>query len=342
MSKTSKSPRSVTIRDVARKAQAGKTSISRYLNGELHLLSDDLKERIAQAIQALNYRPNQMARSLKHGRSGLIGLIIADISNPFSVEVLKGVEAECMKHGFMTVVCNANNHIELECEFLHLLKGYRVDGLIINSAGINDDFLTALQETTLPFVLLDRKITDFPCDMVGLDNPQSAEMAIQHLVDQGFEALCFITEPVQFISARQERLDTFHQQLQRYGQMKGESHEVRLPDPQGLRELIADFCARHRGMRKAIMAANGVLTLQIANTLSHLGLNWGSDIGFLSFDNLEWAALAGKGITSISQPTAEMGRKAMACLLDKLANPGHQPAQYLFNGELIIRGSTTL
>lgn len=177
-----------TIRDVAAKAQAGKTSISRYLNGEFHLLSDDLRQRIESAIQELEYRPNQMARSLKYGRTRLIGLIIADISNPFSVEVLKGVEAESIKQGFMTVVCNARNSIELECEFLNLLNGYRVDGLIINSAGINTHFLQALKATTLPFVLLDRKIDDFPCDMVGLDNPQAAQLATNHLIEQGFEA----------------------------------------------------------------------------------------------------------------------------------------------------------
>ena len=343
MSEPSNRKRSyATIRDVAARAKAGKTSISRYLNGEFHLLSDDLRQRIESAIQELEYRPNQMARSLKYGRTRLIGLIIADISNPFSVEVLKGVEAESIKQGFMTVVCNARNSIELECEFLNLLNGYRVDGLIINSAGINEHFLQALQATTLPFVLLDRKIDDFPCDMVGLDNTQAATLATHHLIEQGFEALLFLTEPVRYISARQERLQTFSQVLAQHPHIKGESHEIVLPAPDEIERLIAEFCANHRGMRKAVIAANGVLTLQVAQALSRLELNWGSDIGFLSFDNLEWAALAGKGITSVSQPTAEMGRKAVTCLLDKLDKPDHPPAQYLFNGELIIRGSTTL
>ncbi|MCW2256637.1 LacI family kdg operon repressor [Providencia alcalifaciens] len=342
MSHVSKTSRSATISDVAAKARAGKTSISRYLNGEFHLLSDDLRKRIEIAISELNYRPNQMARSLKHGRTGLIGLIIADISNPYSIEVLKGVEAETMKHGIMTVLCNANNSIKLECEFIHLLKGYRVDGLIINSAGISEEFLDALKSTTLPFVLLDRKVEDFPCDMIGLDNPHSANMAFNHLADQGFEALCLITEPIAFISARQERLETFDSFLSQNPQVRGESHQIKLPNEQKLENIIADFCVRHRGMRKAVIAANGVLTLQIAHILSHLGLRWGADIGFLSFDNLEWAALAGTGITSISQPTAEMGRKAVEFLLERLTDPDKKPEQYLFNGELIIRKSTTL
>lgn len=342
MSHVSKTLRSATISDVAAKARAGKTSISRYLNGEFHLLSDDLRKRIEIAISELNYRPNQMARSLKHGRTGLIGLIIADISNPYSIEVLKGVEAETMRHGIMTVLCNANNSIKLECEFIHLLKGYRVDGLIINSAGINDDFLDALKSTTLPFVLLDRKVEDLPCDMVGLDNPRAAEMAFNHLLEQGFEALYLITEPVAFISARQERLVTFEHFLSENPQIKGESLQLKLPDEQALTRSITDFCARHRGMRKAIIAANGVLTLQISHILSNLGLRWGADIGFLSFDNLEWAALAGNGITSVSQPTEEMGRKAVEFLLERLADPNKKSEQHLFNGELVIRKSTTL
>lgn len=336
-----KSKRSPTIRDVAAKANAGRTSISRYFNGEAHLLSDKLKARIESAIQELNYRPNQMARSLKHGSSQLIGLIVADISNPFSIEVLKGVESESMNHGFMAVVCNANNSIELECEFIRLLKGYRVDGLIINSAGVNESFLKVLKETTLPFVLLDRKIPNIPCDMVGLDNIQSVQMAFKHLDSQGFEALCLISEPTQYNSARQERLESFLAEIENAAHIQGEAHQIELPNEKQLVDTITAFCQKYRGMRKAIIAANGVLSLQIAFALKHLGLSWGTDIGFLSFDHLEWADLAGKGITSISQPTADMGKMAVSILLDKLANPNHQEQEHLFNGELIVRESTS-
>ncbi|KLN47165.1 LacI family transcriptional regulator [Providencia rettgeri] len=337
-----KTQKVATIKDVAAKAQAGKTSISRYLNGEFHLLSDNLRQRIESAIRELNYRPNQMARSLKHGRTGLIGLIIADIGNPFSVEVLKGVEAESIKQGFMTVVCNADNSIERECQFIQLLKGYRVDGLIINSAGVNEQFIEVLKETTLPFVLLDRKIDNFPSDMVGLDNPASAQMAFNHLIEQGFDAICFVTEPIVYNSALLERLQTFQALSQSHQHIQSEFHQISVPDPAQLDSIVANFCASHRGMRKAIVAANGVLTLQLAYVMNQQGLRWGADIGFLSFDNLEWAAFAGQGITSVSQPTAEMGHKAVECLLEKLENPDKAPTQYLFNGELLIRKSTTL
>ncbi len=88
-------PTRATISDVAKAAKTGKTSISRYLNGEKHLLSDALLARIEQAIADLDYRPSLMARGLKRGRTRLIGLIIADITNPYSVNVLSGIEAAC-------------------------------------------------------------------------------------------------------------------------------------------------------------------------------------------------------------------------------------------------------
>lgn len=100
-----------TISDVASIAKTGKTSVSRYLNGEQHLLSDDLKQRIEQAIQQLDYRPSQMARSLKGGQTRLIGLILADITNPYSVDVMRGIEAACRQHGFTLLVCNTNNEV---------------------------------------------------------------------------------------------------------------------------------------------------------------------------------------------------------------------------------------
>lgn len=117
----SKSTRA-TISDVAKAAKTGKTSISRYLNGEKHLLSDALLARIEQAIADLDYRPSLMARGLKHGRTRLIGLIIADITNPYSVNVLSGIEAACRDKGFTPLVCNTNNEVDQELHYLDLLR----------------------------------------------------------------------------------------------------------------------------------------------------------------------------------------------------------------------------
>ena len=99
--------RPATISDVAREAGTGKTSISRYLNGEMSVLSADMRTRIAAAIERLDYQPNQMARGLKRGRNRLIGMLLADLTNPYSVEVLQGVEAACSALGYMPLICHA-------------------------------------------------------------------------------------------------------------------------------------------------------------------------------------------------------------------------------------------
>ena len=306
-----------TISDVAKAAKTGKTSISRYLNGEKHLLSDDLLGRIEKAIAELDYRPSLMARGLKHGRTRLIGLIIADITNPYSVNVLSGIEAACREKGFTLLVCNTNNELDQELHYLDLLRSYQVEGIVVNAVGMREDGLNRLQQSALPMVLIDRKIPEFACDVVGLDNTQAATTATEHLVEKGFEALLFLSEPLGSVNTRRERLSAFRQTLLRH------------------------FHSHHRGMRKAVISANGALTLQVARSLKRVGLIWGSDIGLLGFDELEWAELAGVGITTLKQPTWQIGFAAVEQVVRRIEGSNDPVRERVFSGELIVRGSTS-
>ncbi|KNC91133.1 LacI family DNA-binding transcriptional regulator [Trabulsiella odontotermitis] len=329
-----------TISDVAKAAKAGKTSISRYLNGEKHLLSEAMLARIEKAIADLDYRPSLMARGLKHGRTRLIGLIIADITNPYSVHVLSGIEAACREKGFTPLVCNTNNEVNQELHYLDLLRSYQVEGIVVNAVGMREEGLNRLQQSLLPMVLIDRKIPDFACDVVGLDNTQAATTATEHLVDQGFEALLFLSEPLGTVNTRRERLSAFRATLARYPGIMAENAEVPLADSAVIDNALRQFHTRHRGMRKAVMSANGALTLQVARSLKRLGLHWGSDIGLLGFDELEWAELAGVGITTLKQPTWQIGFAAVEQVVRRIEG-NHEPIrEQVFSGELIVRGST--
>jgi len=329
-----------TISDVAKAAKTGKTSVSRYLNGEQHLLSDDLKQRIEQAIQRLNYRPSQMARSLKGGQTRLIGMIIADITNPYSVDVLRGVEEACRVQGFTLLVCNTNNEINQEQHYLELLSSYRVEGLVVNAVGMREEALSKLQQSLLPMVLIDRKIPDFSCDMVGLDNHRAATEATRHLIEQGFEAVMFLSEPLGLVNTRLERLHAFQNTMAECPELIACHAEVVLNKGELLDQALSQFCHQHRGMRKAVMSANGALTLQVARSLRRLGLNWGSDIGLLGFDELEWAELAGAGITTLKQPTYQIGYAALELLVNRIQGDEQPTVEQKYPGELIVRGST--
>ena len=333
-------PARATISDVANAAKTGKTSVSRYLNGEHHLLSPDLKTRIEQAIAELRYQPSQMARGLKRGRTRLIGLIIADITNPYSVDVMCGIEAACRARGFTLLMCNTNNEVDLEQHYLQLLSSYQVEGVVVNAVGMREEALNRLQQSLLPMVLIDRKIPDFACDVVGLNNPEAANIATRHLVENGYEALLFLSEPIGSVNTRRERLQAFRQTLSAFPEIAHENCELPLHQPAQLEAALRDFHQRHSGKRCAVMAANGALTLQVARAMQRVGLRWGENIGLLGFDELEWAALAGPGITTLQQPTWQIGYAALERVLERIEGSELPVTEQVFSGKLIVRGSS--
>jgi len=329
-----------TISDVAKEARTGKTSVSRYLNGEFSVLSDDLKQRIEAAISTLNYRPSQMARGLKRGRTRLIGLIIADITNPYSVDVLSGIEAACRNHGFTLLMCNTNNEVDLEEYYLNLLRSYQVEGIVVNAVGMCEEALSQLQKSLLPMVLIDRKIPGFPCDVVGLDNRAAARQATEHLLAQGYQALLFVSEPIGLVNTRLERVHAFRERMAQQPERIAEQAEVALGDTAHLEQVLSDFYQQHLHVPCAVIVGNGALTLQVVLALRRLHLNWGQQLGLLGFDELDWAELAGVGITTMKQPTWQIGYTALEQLISRI-NGGDQPLhEQVFAGELIVRGST--
>jgi len=328
-----------TIRDVASAAKTGKTSVSRYLNGEKHLLSDALKERIGRAISLLDYQPSQMARSLKSGQTRLVGLILADITNPYSVDVMRGVEAACRQEGLTLLVCNTNNELDQEKHYLQLLSSYRVDGIVVNAVGMREAAISTLQQANLPMVLIDRKVANFACDVIGLNNIEATQMMTDHLLQQGFEALLFVSEPAT-INTRFDRLRAFLQRMQQSPHCVAEQGEIELSDTSGLDTLLRDFVARHPDKHKAVMCVNGTLTLQVARALRRLDITWGPDIGLSGFDELVWAELAGVGITTLKPPTYDMGVAALRQLVTRIQGNTGPVKDLEFSGELIARAST--
>lgn len=329
-----------TISDVAKAAHTGKTSVSRYLNSEQHVLSADLKQRIERAIAELDYRPSQMARGLKRGRTRLIGLIIADITNPYSVDVLSGIEAACRAHGFTLLMCNTNNEVDLEQHYLQLLSSYQVEGIVVNAVGMHETALSQLQQSLLPMVLIDRKIPDFVCDVVGLDNDEASAMATRHLAENGWQHLLFVSEPLGLVNTRRERLAAFQQTAATLPAIVAENVEVQLNQPAEIDAAIQAFYQRHQGRSCALMVGNGALTLQVARALQRLRLNWGEQIGLVGFDDLEWAELAGVGITTLRQPTWQIGYAALEQVLRRIEGDTSTHQEQLFSGELVIRGSS--
>lgn len=328
-----------TILDVAREARASKTSVSRYFGHERERLSPELQARIAMAAQRLGYRPNRMARGLKGGSSGLVGMLVADIRNPFSVAVMHGIEQACRERGLSLMVCNTDNDPSQERAHLELLASYRVEGLVINAVGSPDRELQALAERGIPLVLLDRDVGSIDADVVGLDNQMAIDMALDHLQAQGYRTLLYVSEPPAEASSRQVRLKHFQRGCQARG-LNGRVHDRRLDERATLHRAISDFLSRQTTSPRALLCANGRVTLAVTRVLQELGVPLG-DIGLLGIDELDWCALVPPGITTLAQPTEAIGRAALQCLLAGPASSGTSLVPpYLHPPVLMARGST--
>lgn len=325
----------VTMLDVAEHAGVSKASVSRFIGDDRALLSDAIARRIEQAIAELGYRPNQMARGLKRGRTRLIGMLVADIRNPYSIAVMHGVETACRRHGYSLVVCNTDRDDEQERQHLALLRSYNIEGLIVNTLGHHRDELDGLKRE-MPLVLVDRKVEGLDSDMVGLNNPQAIEMALEHLQQRGYRNVLLVTEPYDGTSSRIERVSSFQQQI---GQRKSMNGAV-LETGSSLANDLQTFLNTPDSCPKALFCANGVAALACTLALREIGCRLFEDVGLIALDDLDWYPLVGSGITALAQPTKEIGARAFECLLKRLRGDDEAARTRDFAPVLIERGST--
>ncbi|WP_310503557.1 MULTISPECIES: LacI family DNA-binding transcriptional regulator [unclassified Pseudomonas] len=325
----------VTMLDVAERAGVSKASVSRFIGEDRALLSDAIALRIEQAIDELGYRPNQMARGLKRGRTRLIGMLVADIRNPYSIAVMHGVETACRQHGYSLVVCNTDRDDEQERQHLAALRAYNIEGLIVNTLGHHLDQLLELQRE-MPLVLVDRKVEPLHSDLVGLDNAVAVRMAVEHLEQQGYRDLLLVSEPTDGTSSRLERLDSFKAEIGERPLLTGSVLEI----DDDLNSHLHAFLSRDHAGPKALFCANGIAALACTRALKELGCKLFEDIGLIALDDLDWYPLVGSGITALAQPTEAIGASAFDCLLKRLRGDTAPTRTLDFLPQLIIRGST--
>ena len=333
-----------TIADVAAAAGVSKATVSRFLNHRERLLSPDIATRVETAIAALGFSPNPMAQALSRGRSRLIGLIVADITNPYSVAVLRGAEKACQDAGYLVILFNLGNEFSRGREAIEALAGYKVDGFILNTLGRGAGVVDAVARHGKPAVLVDRRHDGMEADFVSLDNAGAMALACEHLLASGWQEFLYVTEPQHDVSTRHERAAAFGDCMAAHvtDAVSGQVFE----SEEGANDALdaALRALRHRaapGRRPAVIAGNAVVTLRVAAAMSRLGWHFGEELGFVGFDDTEWAPLVGPGLSTIAQPTDAIGRAAATCLIERLQGLEGAARQLLLPGELVARGSSS-
>jgi LacI family transcriptional regulator len=328
----------VTIKDVAARAQVSWATVSRVLNNNPSV-DDALRSRVLEAVQSLGYQPNPSARRLRRRSSDVVGLLISDIQNPFFLSIIRGVEDAAYAHQFSIVLCNSDEDQPKQQRYLHVMAAERVGGIII-SPTFNTDAasLDRLSKAGIPIVVLDRLIDGLASDTVKVNNVQGARDAVQHLLGLGYRRIGLINGPLH-LTTGQERFQGYqaaHQAaglavspaLVRFGDFRAESGY------QLTRELV------HLPERPdALFVGNNLMTLGALRALRESGLRVPQDMPVLGFDDMPWSSELSSPLTAISQPTFELGQEAVNLLQRRLTDPDAPYRTVVLQTRLIVRES---
>jgi LacI family transcriptional regulator len=307
-----------TIRDVARLAHVSITTASAVINGK-RTVREALRLRVKQAMEALDYHPDTVARSLKVRRTMTVGIVIPDVTNPFYPEIMRGMEDVARRSGYSVFFCDSNEDEELERSHLSALFSRRVDGVVIapaNPYNVRD----RLTRQRIPFVFYDRVPPNFPGAAVVTDNFEASRKAVRYLIELGHERIAIVI-PTPHLVAVVERLEGFRQALKEGNIAVREDYvrRVTLPD---LSPHSAYLCGldlmRLPEPPTAIFCGNNRMTVGLMQALGELRIPYPQSVSLLGFDDFDWAASANPRITTVAQPTYEIGKQAMQLLVRQM------------------------
>ncbi|MDR3505855.1 MAG: LacI family DNA-binding transcriptional regulator [Acidocella sp.] len=323
---------SVSIKDVARAAGVSPATVSRALSGGK--VSAELRAQVEEAVRRTGYRPNLSARRLRSQESQTIGLIVADICNPFFTAVARAVEDEAYKAGLRVILCNTDENPQKESMYLQLMEEERVTGVIFAPTRATAGKLGKLR-LNYPIVLIDRADIASGQDAVVLDNSAAATMLVEHLHAQGYRRIAGLFGNASTTGI--ERHAGFTAAMQRLG-LSPESRFV-APSIEAAEAETASWLS-HGHAPEAVIASNGLLLMGVVKAIRAAGKHIPEDLAVAGFDNESWTELAGPGLTVIEQPVAEIGRTAMHLLLERLEAPNSPVRKVVLGGRCVVRGST--
>jgi LacI family transcriptional regulator len=326
-----------TIYDVARRADVSPATVSRVVNGQTNV-DPALADRVRAAMRDLDYRPNAVARNLRRSRTSLWAVIISDIGNPFFTSLVRGVEDVACGAGFSVVLCNTDEDPTKEGRYVTAALTERVAGIIISPSGRAAQ-VHRMVDARVPVVVIDRQIADAPVDKVLVDNEHGAEQATAHLADAGYRRIACITGPRR-LSTAAERLRGYRRALAAAGLADGDDL-VRHADFRSAGGYRAMSSLLRGGSRPdAVFVTNNLMTAGAVECLIDARVPVPAEMGVVGFDDVPWARLARPSLTTVAQPTYELGRTAAELLARRITTPARRPATVTLPTRLQVRESS--
>ena len=331
-----------TIRDVARKAGVSIGTVSNVLNRPSYV-NAKTRAKVEKAITVLGFAPTSTARQYRIGRERTPGLALADMGNPFFVDIAVGAEAMAKELGVGMVICHNGEDPGREEQNLDLLAQLRVQGIMITPVDEQNARLGQLKDIGLPIVHVDRVSPGLPCCWLATDDHRGGQLAGEHLADIGSQRPAFVGS-LQISRQVQDRHQGFVEAFT--ATVNGED-AIELIDASAWtmeagREVGRALATRRPKDRPdALFCANDLLALGVLKELQLHRIMVPRDIALIGFDDLVWAEAAAVPLTSIRQPRALLGRSAVSMLIDEIdEGTDHVHRHELLEPELIIRQST--
>lgn len=329
-----------SVRDVAEHAGVSVGTVSNVLNHPMKVLPATVA-RVQESIAALGFIRNDAARQLRAGRSTSIGLIVLDVGNPFFTDLARGVEDRASDRGFSVILANSDDSLAREAKYLDLFEEQRVLGVLISPYGEISPRLERLRERGIAAVLVDRSGDGGGFSSVSVDDVAGGRLAVEHLITQGRHRIAFVAGS---LTIRQvaDRLAGARAAAAAHPGVSLEVIEI---------DALTVIAGRTAGTRIAaravvdrpdgIFAANDLIavgTLQALVMQGHVRVP--EQIALVGYDDIDFAAAAVVPLTSIRQPSREIGRIAVGILLEEAADPDLPPRQVVFQPELVVRASS--
>ncbi len=328
---------SATIRDVARRAGVSIKTVSRVLNGSPRV-TEDTRQRVMAAIDALDFHPNAAARALVLRKSRTIGLVIADITNPFFPEIVRGVEDVANRHNYNVILCNTDENPDKERCYINLIREKQGDGIILAGSRIGADEVVALARKGIHVVVINGDVRHPRVGVVAVANEERAHEAVSHLARMGHTRIAYISgSPMS--SSNAERLQGYRRGHDDNGIPLDESLVVQAgPTREG--GFAAMSCLLNIPARPtAILAYNDLQAIGAMEAIKEHGLTVPRDIAVIGFDDIQLASFTTPPLTTFRMPKYEMGMRAAEMLIGMIISRTVRESRLVVDPELVIRES---
>jgi DNA-binding LacI/PurR family transcriptional regulator len=331
-----------TIKDLAKALNLSPSTVSRALRDHPDI-SPETKRRVVSLAEKLDYHPDSIAQSLQTRKTKTIGVIVPEIKQPFFASVINGIEELAYAAGYTIIVCQSNESYDRECVYARTLMSYRIAGLLVSLSQTtrNLDHFKMLQRRDVPIVFFDRVSDDIHASKVVVDDYNGAFTAVDHLIKSGYRRIAHLAGP-KILSISKNRLTGYKEALKQNNLLMSEDLVV-----YGGLDYTDGVVGFHKllnleDLPDAVFAVNDPVATGAFVTIKEHGLKIPEDIALVGFSNTNISALLDPPLTTVEQPSYEIGKFAAQLLLEQIQNndDAFVPKFKVLETQLIIRGST--